>query len=468
MVTKFAEDNSSPVPDMRKARKDIRYRHSYMIVLYDEFKFNNPNTQCSYSLFCDYWPKNIIKPKSGDYGTCKCEKCENIDLKIHALKKQKLIDNEHDINSILRDNRNEEFGLEENFMNDLETLLVEPKASAKVTFLEWKKVESTEFNSNTGKRKRATTQRVPTIKLGSDIYNDTVESYEIVKEHLERNTVIKNYVLDKREECLASNNKVMLQNDWAENGEILVPEEVQSVYYGGRKNFSCHTGYQYSKEDSGGFVSLSDVNDHKAEAIHAGPTIEKLVEKGFDEFYIVSDSPTSQYRNAKHAFLTKRWAKKYKIRIEWIYTEAGHGKSAADAINGKIKNLVQYKINMDPSITIKTVEDIKTHIETSIEINIHNQSDIDNVKKDMPKKLSSLVGALKLHILLFEKDGKIKKKNLPTDPFYKAVQIKVPRAIVRRPRQQENLNEGFHEDFIDQQGNEESEEDLSDVSEEDE
>ena len=44
----------------------------------------------------------------------------------------------------------------------------------------------------------------------------------------------------------------------------------------------------------------------------------------------------------------------------------------------------------------------------------------------------------------------------------------MPRAIVRRPRQQENLNEGFHEDFIDQQGNEESEEDSSKVSEEDE
>ena len=36
LVTKFAEDNSSPVPDMRKARKDIRYRQSYMIVLHDQ------------------------------------------------------------------------------------------------------------------------------------------------------------------------------------------------------------------------------------------------------------------------------------------------------------------------------------------------------------------------------------------------------------------------------------------------
>ena len=43
----------------------------------------------------------------------------------------------------------------------------------------------------------------------------------------------------------------------------------------------------------------------------------------------------------------------------------------------------------------------------------------------------------------------------------------MPRAIVRRSRKQENLNEGFYEDFIDQQGNEESEEDSSGVSEED-
>ena len=43
-----------------------------------------------------------------------------------------------------------------------------------------------------------------------------------------------------------------------------------------------------------------------------------------------------------------------------------------------------------------------------------------------------------------------------------------PRIKIRNHRQQENLNEGFHEDFIDEQGNEESEEDSSAVSEEDE
>jgi hypothetical protein len=447
-VKEFADENSTPVPDMRKAKKDIRYRHSYMCVLHDEFKYRNPDTDCSYSQFCAYWPKNVIKPKSGDYGTCKCEKCENIDLKLQALKKHNLIGHEHNMEQILRDNRTEEFGLEESLKDDLKTLLVEPKASTQVKYMEWQKVESTEVNKNTGKQKKATTQRVPKVKLAKDLLVDTLEDYEVTKEHLERNFVIKKYIKEKREEVLETNDKAMLQVDWAENGEVLVPEEVQSSFFGGRTQYSVHTGYQYTKEDSGGFVSLSDENDHRAEAIHAAlePTIKKLAEKGFKEIIIVSDSPTSQYRNAKHAFLTKEWAQKYKLKIEWIYTEAGHGKSAADSIGGKIKNLVQDKINMDPSITIKSVQDIKAHIETTIEMNIHTKAQIKKVRDDMPKKLSSLVGALKLHNLVFESDGKIKKKILPTDPFYKAVQIKTPRTIVRRPRPEEALNEGFMED----------------------
>ena len=75
---------------------------------------------------------------------------------------------------------------------------------------------------------------------------------------------------------------------------------------------------------------------------------------------------------------------------------------------------------MDPSIIIKTVEDIRTHIETSIENNVQKHN---NVKKDMPTKLSFLVGALKLNLLVFESNVNIKKKNLPTNPFSRHFRI---------------------------------------------
>ena len=46
-----------------------------------------------------------------------------------------------------------------------------------------------------------------------------------------------------------NDNMSMIQ---AENGTITLPNEVQSGYFGGRVNFSLHTGYEYSKSKSGG------------------------------------------------------------------------------------------------------------------------------------------------------------------------------------------------------------------------
>ena len=42
-------------------------------------------------------------------------------------------------------------------------------------------------------------------------------------------------------------------------------------------------------------------------------------------------------------------------------------------------------------------------------------------------KLSPLTGALAIHEILIGSDLSIKKKHLPTDPFYKSVQIKESR-----------------------------------------
>ena len=56
-IEKFAIENSSESPDMRNEKKGIRYRHRYMTVLYDDFKFENRDTEVSFSIFCAFWPK---------------------------------------------------------------------------------------------------------------------------------------------------------------------------------------------------------------------------------------------------------------------------------------------------------------------------------------------------------------------------------------------------------------------------
>ena len=58
----FAFENSSDVPDMKAAKKGIRYFYSYKTVLWTQF-VSSSGFNVSYSQFCRYWPETIIKPK---------------------------------------------------------------------------------------------------------------------------------------------------------------------------------------------------------------------------------------------------------------------------------------------------------------------------------------------------------------------------------------------------------------------
>ena len=99
----------------------------------------------------------------------------------------------------------------------------------------------------------------------------------------------------------------------------------------------------YTKEDSHGFVSLSDSSDHTASAVHNAlrPKILALVAKGKKQFVICSDSPSGQYRNSKNVFLMRRFCAEYGISIRLLFTEAGHGKSACDGVGGNVKTQVE-------------------------------------------------------------------------------------------------------------------------------
>ena len=197
------------------------------------------------------------------------------------------------------------------------------------------------------------------------------------------------------------------------------------------------------------------------------PKIKQLAEKGIKEITIVSDSPTSQYRNGKNAYLTSRLAEENKIKIFWIFTEAGHGKSAADGIGGNIKNAAQNKQTMEANTVINSAADVKEQIETTIEISIHTKEDIDKVKKSMPQKVGALVGATRIHELSFEPDGTIKKKDLPNEVFYKQVKIKEGR--IMQKKQKETPTEDFMEEqeTLDETAENENRDDVTGLHEND-
>jgi hypothetical protein len=434
-IVEFAKNNTIDVPDKKKYVKGIRYRTASLLSLYNTFESENPNI-CTYQTFCKYWPALFVKPSPSEFGTCLCTYCQNIELKVSALQNRKLVSQYICIENIIENTRNGDFTLENQFREDIESLADEDKKDIDVAFLVWEKVKQTEISKNTGRVKGDKMMRVAKHLKAIELGKKTLEEFEVYKEHLERDYIMKSEIKKVRIEASEDDDLAVLHIDWAEQHKLTEVKEIQSAFFNGRYAYDIHTGYCYTKEDSHGFASLSDCSDHKAEAIHSAlkDKIVKLVENGKKRIVICSDSPSSQYRNSKNVFLMKRIAQELNITIRLLFTEAGHGKSPCDGVGGNIKTQVESvmleSFGKDRVETIHSVEDvakvIKEKTNLTYHISIHTKENIEQVKKSMPK-LSSLLGAMKVHEVLISENGVIKKKDLPTDTFYKQVTIRESR-----------------------------------------
>ena len=432
MIEEFAFDNTIEVPDKRKVKQGIRYRTSSKLSLFESFDSQYPNV-CSYVTFTRYWPKNFIKPKASDLGTCMCIICENAELKAEQLKKH--IGSEHSLETVIENSRHDDFEAENTFKEALEKL-VEGENKSVVGYLRWEKVKQTDTSKNTGRAKSDRVMRISKTETVNKLAASMLEEFETYKSHLERVSEMKREVKAMKVEAEENGDLAVLHIDWAEQHKLIEMREVQSAYFNGRWHYDIHTGYWYSKEDSHGIASISNCPDHKAEAVHAAikGEITKLVEKGKTTIVIVSDGPTSQYRNSKNVFLMKRLAVELQICIRLLFTESGHGKSPCDGVGGNIKTQVEEVMLRNHGehevIQIKSVEDVKELIENKTrliyDISIHTEKEIEDIRESMPK-LGPLVGAMKIHEVLISSNGIIKKKNLPSDVFYQNVNIKESR-----------------------------------------
>ena len=434
-IINFAEENTIPVPDKKKYMRGIRFRMATKLSLFNTFETQHPNV-CSYQTFCQYWPSLYIKPCPSEFGTCLCTTCQNIELKILALQHRKLCDPFHCLESITEDLRKDNFERENMFKDEIAALDSDEKKDIDVGYQQWEKVKQSEISKNTGKVKGDKTMRLSKHLSAAELGKEILEEYEAYKSHMDRHFIITKERKNSRMEAMDEADLAVLHVDWAEQHKLTEIKEIQTAYFNGRYCYDIHTGYCYTKEDCHGFASLSDCSDHRAEAICCAirSKIVNLVEKGKTRFVICSDSPTSQYRNSKNVFLMKRLAQELNISIRLLFTEAGHGKSPCDGVGGNIKTQVEQAAltNFGEGVVepIHSVEDVKKVIKEktnlTYDISIHTKEEIEMVKESMPK-LGPLVGAMKIHEILITPDGDVKKKDLPTDPFYKSVNIKESR-----------------------------------------
>ena len=136
----------------------------------------------------------------------------------------------------------------------------------------------------------------------------------------------------------------------------------------------------YEKEGTQSFGTISDVKSHKADATWA--SLAKIFThidfSDCNHLYVVSDSPTSQYRNKKNVLLMKDWAVSNKVEFTWVYTESGHGKGPMDGVGSGIKRAVKDTISYRPNDVIRDTTQLMEHLPelNNIIIDTYNEEDV--------------------------------------------------------------------------------------------
>ena len=187
-VASFAVENSCEVPDTRAAKKGLRYFYNYKFVLWMQYK-SGQGSDLSYSTFCKYWPPNIIKPKIEDFGTCKCQTCENVELLVSGLKRGGFLSKDHVVELIIQNTREGDTELESKFQEDLEHLKIGDSKEKTVCFLQWEKINIGGKNG----QNRDVVQRIQKSLSCKEAVAQLESMYENLKDHINRNFIIKKH-----------------------------------------------------------------------------------------------------------------------------------------------------------------------------------------------------------------------------------------------------------------------------------
>ncbi|KAJ8271071.1 hypothetical protein GJAV_G00122420 [Gymnothorax javanicus] len=210
-------------------------------------------------------------------------------------------------------------------------------------------------------------------------------------------------------------DEVVVHFDYSENYNCKWSKEIKDAHFGGgHKQVTLHTGVLYVSEGQPeAFATVSSSLKHDAVATwaHLDPVWQhiKSSHPTVKHVHLVSDGPTSQYRNKVSFYLvsTVPFMKGFQS-VTWNFTEASHGKGAPDGVGGALKNLadrlVAYGTNIpDAEALLHNLSE-----QSSVKLFKVTEEDIEKCGELVPPSLKTVQGTLKVHQLIATEPGKIR------------------------------------------------------------
>ncbi|KAL4718988.1 hypothetical protein ACJJTC_018527 [Scirpophaga incertulas] len=157
---------------------------------------------------------------------------------------------------------------------------------------------------------------------------------------------------------------------------------------------------------------VSENMRHDAVAVwaHIVPVLEyvQTTNRNVNQLHFLSDSPSSQYRNKRMFYIISKLYRNFpnlKL-VTWNFSEAGHGKGAADGVGGTVKRVADAAVAKGKDIdNIKDFMTIVAQSAEKVKLEIVNESEIFEKDLLIPlDKLKPLKGTNKVHQVLWKKD----------------------------------------------------------------
>ncbi|CAF1605264.1 unnamed protein product [Didymodactylos carnosus] len=383
-----------------------------LTVLHQQFELET-NIDIDYDTFCRHVPEHIVKPSHDGWGTCLCISCLNPQMKyekLYHLKQKNQVVRTHldgypcDLSEIVKD--------EQKTNEFKENLMKLDKENFNVIYCEWQK------------------KKLPNcVALVSTKVTETQTIHNFLKKFIAEIGILANHVhkireqyraaKQAKEEAKGNDSVATIQLDWSENYHLQQTREEKGAFYY-EQHIALQTGHVWLKDGTFSFGSISDDINHMAEAAWAGiqSLLKHLVEDlEITSINIISDSPISQYRNKTMFYLMKTFAISRKIKMKWIFLESGHGKGVADAFGASLKRMFDETVNFKPDESFSNASDLVNAIkdQTAIKLYLYDKSDIENVKKSLPK-LETVKGTASLHEITVSSDhGTMYGKDVSSD-----------------------------------------------------
>lgn len=292
-------------------------------ILYEKYLLEYPDKRIGLATFKKLRPKNIVCVGYAKREVCLCQRHQNMALRLVPLRSMGISQSPSEV-------------VQKYTVDEINQKIDE--IQEEVHFRAWKQVTTT-FKDKDVKRTTLIDQTESRDEFKTNFHAELL----LFKEHDDRViTQYKNFTELKRNLTPA---EATVQIDFAENYVCKFQQEVSGAYYS-KVQVTVHPVVLHFKTPEGklahkSVVILSEETAHKATTIFA--FLKSFVRwlKGampqIKQVHYLSDSPSSQYRNASIFRIIQNHSDKFQIKATWSYFESGHGKGPCDGVGAAVK-----------------------------------------------------------------------------------------------------------------------------------